>query len=116
MKRKKLGNIGEELASKYLESQGYKVLHRNYRTKMGEIDIIAEKNGTTYFVEVRSINNTLFAHPAQTLSPAKLNHLRKAIYMYLALHKTSNYRTLFVGIDFTKKPPEISTIEDFLEE
>lgn len=43
MKIQNVGQWGEEKASEYLKQQGYKILHRNYHTKYGEIDIIAEK-------------------------------------------------------------------------
>ncbi len=53
MGSKALGDLGEEIACRYLKSHGYKVLHRNYRTKYGEIDIIAKKKRTLVFVEVK---------------------------------------------------------------
>ncbi len=52
--RGKLGAEGEERAAEYLRAGGYEVLERNYRSKMGEIDIIAEKDGVLAFVEVKS--------------------------------------------------------------
>ncbi|NAZ31030.1 MAG: YraN family protein [Caldimicrobium sp.] len=46
--------MGEDIAKKYLEKQGYKIISQNFRTKTGEIDLIAEKKGTLVFVEVKA--------------------------------------------------------------
>ncbi len=53
MGSKELGDLGEDIAFHYLKKKGYKVLFRNYRTKHGEIDLIAKKKGTLVFVEVK---------------------------------------------------------------
>lgn len=53
-KRTLKGRLGESIAQKYLEKQGYKVICKNFRTKIGEIDLIAEKKGTLVFVEVKA--------------------------------------------------------------
>lgn len=55
MKDKSLGEIGEEVAAKYLSKKGYKILNKNYRKPWGEIDIIVEKRGIVVFVEVKTI-------------------------------------------------------------
>ena len=52
--RKLLGKIGEDLAVSYLFAEGYAILDRNFRSHSGEIDIVCEKNGTVYFVEVKT--------------------------------------------------------------
>ena len=55
------GNLGEDFAADYLEKEGYRILERNYATKLGEIDIIAQKDNFIAFVEVkaRSEDSTL---------------------------------------------------------
>ncbi len=60
---KEKGRIGEELATKYLKSNGYNVLERNYRTNMGEIDIIAIKSNLLIFIEVKTRTSTYFGYP-----------------------------------------------------
>ena len=50
-----IGKIGENLATTFLMKQGFAILERNYRVKVGEIDIIAQKDNTLHFVEVKSI-------------------------------------------------------------
>jgi len=49
-----IGNLGEDMACKFLMKQGYKIIERNYRKKWGEIDIIATKNNILHFVEVKT--------------------------------------------------------------
>lgn len=54
---KQLGNLGEEMAAKYLKKQGYKILDRNFRYKSyGEIDIIAKRREDLHFIEVKNPN------------------------------------------------------------
>jgi len=53
-KRSLKGRLGEDIAKEYLEKQGYKIISQNFRTKTGEIDLIAEKRGTLVFVEVKA--------------------------------------------------------------
>lgn len=54
------GKEGEKKAEDYLKEQGYRILYRNWRTRRGEIDLIAEKDGTLVFAEVKTL-------PASTL-------------------------------------------------
>lgn len=55
---KKLGNWGEGKATKYLKRKKYKILHRNWENKLGEIDIVACKDKALIFVEVKTIQQT----------------------------------------------------------
>ncbi|MDD5164906.1 MAG: YraN family protein, partial [Patescibacteria group bacterium] len=53
-----LGNLGEDLAVEFLEKQGYKIIERNLKTgRVGEIDIIARKDGELIFIEVKTKSN-----------------------------------------------------------
>ncbi|MBQ6936888.1 MAG: YraN family protein [Clostridia bacterium] len=66
-----MGQKGEETAVKILAKQGYKIIERNFRTKMGEIDIIARDKEYTCFVEVRLRKNNNFGTPADTIDARK---------------------------------------------
>ena len=57
--RKNVGRGGENIACQFLERHGYKVVERNYRRKWGEIDIIATKDGTVRFVEVKAVSREI---------------------------------------------------------
>jgi putative endonuclease len=79
-----LGQLGETLACQYLSRQGYRILLRNYRTKLGEIDIIAEEQGTLVFVEVKARRGHKCGHPYEAVTPAKCRQISKAALLYLA--------------------------------
>ncbi|SRR5690554_4347996 len=82
--KKKLGFSGEDLACKFLrEEKRYKILERNYRTKLGEIDIIAIDKDTLVFVEVKTRKGTKFGLPQQAVNQKKLEHIKKAGYMFI---------------------------------
>ncbi len=55
-KKQKIGEIGENIASRFLVKHGYSIIDRNYTKKWGEIDIIAEKESKLYFIEVKSVS------------------------------------------------------------
>lgn len=77
-----VGKIGEALARKYLEKQGYKVVEQNYRTKYAEIDLVVQKSalfskGAMVFVEVRTKIGEQFGSPEETINYQKL---QKVLY------------------------------------
>ncbi len=72
----------EELATKYLEKNGYKILERNYRTKFGEIDIIAKKLSTYVFVEVKSGSSNRI-RPVDRINVDKIRRISKVADFYL---------------------------------
>lgn len=78
-----IGNKGEDLAVKYLKEKGYKVLHRNFRTPLGEIDIIAEDRETLVFIEVRTRTNDSFGLPFETVDGRKRERMRNIALLYL---------------------------------
>ncbi len=73
----------EEQAVKYLKSRGYKILSRNYHCKSGEIDIVAFKEGTLVFVEVKGASNLDFGHPAERFNRTKLERILKCAYKFM---------------------------------
>lgn len=78
------GKLGEEMALKYLECKGYKIIQRNFRTGRGEIDIIAEKNESLIFVEVRTKVGERFGAPEETIDRRKRYKLRGNAKAYAA--------------------------------
>ncbi len=81
--KKKLGNKGEEIAARYLEDKGYRILDRNYHCRSGEIDIICLQARTLVFVEVKTRTNTVFGSPEEAITRSKRDHIRKAALDYL---------------------------------
>ena len=65
------GNLGEDLAVKYLKKHGYKIVERNYTCQFGEIDIIAKHNGFYVFLEVKSRATADFGLPRYAVNVRK---------------------------------------------
>jgi putative endonuclease len=83
MYKQSLGRKGEDTAAKWLENNGYTILIRNYRCKVGEIDIIAKKGNTLVFVEVKTRSSTKYGLPQESVSWRKQNKIRQVALYYL---------------------------------
>lgn len=80
---KETGKLGEDMAAKFLEAKGYKILDRNYSTKFGELDIIALDNNVLVFVEVKTKTSDQFGSPEEMITPHKLRQIRNTAQSYL---------------------------------
>jgi len=78
------GRLGERLAAQYLESHGYRVVERNYRCRMGEIDLVVEGPDSLVFVEVRTKRQPCLYRPEETISSAKARRVVALAEHYLA--------------------------------
>lgn len=78
-----LGKKGETLACLWLLLHGYKILKRNYHSRFGEIDIIAQKNGTISFVEVKARGENTLSTPASAVDIYKQQKIIKTANQYL---------------------------------
>ena len=85
--RQILGKLGEDLACAELERLGYAVLDRRYRTKFGEIDIVASEGGTTVFIEVKTRVGEQFGGGAEALTAWKQRRITQMAVDYLARHR-----------------------------
>ncbi|HEX6364807.1 MAG TPA: YraN family protein [Agromyces sp.] len=72
-----LGRHGEQLAVDHLVARGMTVLDRNWRCRLGEIDIVATDGRDTVFVEVKTRTSHDFGHPFEAITPIKLARLRR---------------------------------------
>lgn len=81
--RRLRGERAESLAARFLETQGFSILSRNYRTRFGEIDIVAEEQGEIVFVEVRSLGAQAGHGPEETIGRAKQQRLCRSAIFYL---------------------------------
>lgn len=90
--QKNLGKIGEDLALDYLKSHGYFVLENNFTSKFGEIDIIAEKDLSLYFIEVKTRSNLNYGEPFEAIDKRKIYHIRKAAQYYLLKNNYNDYK------------------------
>ena len=86
MRQKSLGNLGENLALKHLKSKGYRILTRNFRSKFGEIDIIAIHENDLVFIEVKTRWSQSFGPPEEAITPWKIRRMIKAGQYFQMLH------------------------------
>jgi len=82
--RLSLGSWGEEQAEAYLRRKGLKIVERNLRTPVGEIDIIARQGKTLVFVEVKTRRSLAFGTPQEAVGPVKQRQILRAAQWYLA--------------------------------
>lgn len=85
--KKILGQEGEDRAAKYLVNRGYKILERNYRTRVGEIDLIALDRGEVVFVEVKTRTSNAYGAPELAVNPQKQRRMIKAALGYIKYKK-----------------------------
>lgn len=81
-----LGRRGETLAAEHLERAGYRIVARNWRCGIGELDIVARHGADTVFVEVKTRAGRGFGHPFESITHAKLARLRALASTWCAAH------------------------------
>lgn len=115
--KQKIGEKGEFIAERHLKKKGYKILERNYRTKLGEIDIIAKEKKTIVFVEVKTRRSWQFGNPKGSVTPAKQRKISMVALQYLKTIDRSNTKARFdvVAITATRDTPQIEIIKNAFE-
>jgi len=115
--KKKIGQKGENLAFAYLQNLGYKVLERNYRCKLGEVDIIALDNDTLVFIEVRTRSSLDFGLPQESINRRKRHQISKVALEYMTRKKLNNTPARFdvVAISLEPGKEKIDLIKDAFE-
>ncbi|MCP4583316.1 MAG: YraN family protein [candidate division Zixibacteria bacterium] len=115
---KKTGDLGEELAAKYLIEKGYRIIERNWRGekefKSPEIDIIADIDDGLVFIEVKTSTTDLFGQPQEWITPRKRRRIAEGAAIYLACKNQSDTNCRFdaIAIDLRTKPATINHIEN----
>lgn len=113
--KRKIGNIGEKAAAKYLRRQGYRILERNFEAKKSEIDIIAKKDNLIAFVEVKTRTlgheSAKEPRPASAVTTEKQRKIISAASYYMSrTHKEARMRFDIIEVfleENRKKPKEI---------
>lgn len=112
------GKKGEQIAVLYLQQNGYKILQKNYRTKYGEIDIIADEKGCICFVEVRSRNSHGVIPIEETITRSKKSHIQKAALCYIKEYSRETVSCRFDVIfieELDSNTPEVRLIKNAFE-
>lgn len=108
---KTYGDAGEELAVQFLVQEGYRILCRNFRSRHGEIDIVAIADGYLCFVEVKRRKNTASGHPFEAIGVSKIRRICNTALYYLQCHRLSD--TTAVRFDVISiVGEEVSLIKD----
>ncbi|HME91894.1 MAG TPA: YraN family protein [Myxococcaceae bacterium] len=81
--RRRFGDQGEDATVQFLEARGYAIRSRNFRCRYGELDVVAEKDGTICFVEVRARATAIWGDPSYTVSRSKQRRIVKAALHYM---------------------------------
>jgi putative endonuclease len=120
MQSKEIGTLGENIAKNYLEEKGYKILETNYKTKIGEIDIIAKKGKNLVFIEVKTITTKENFLPEDKVDKRKRAKLINLVKFYLQ-EKKINFdipiQIDVIGIKLGKdKESEIQHFENVIED
>ena len=104
-----IGKLGEELAKKYYQNLGYKIVDTNTRKRFGEIDIIAQNNGQTIFCEVKTRSSDRFGSAVESLTHTKKKRILRMIRYYCLKNKVSdeNIRADFVAIQINGGTAEL---------
>ncbi|MDR2532610.1 MAG: YraN family protein [Oscillospiraceae bacterium] len=109
--KKKKGDFGEEKACLYLINKGYNITARNFRSKAGEIDIIAENSERLAFAEVKTRKLMGMGRPSDAVDYKKKNKIIKTAQIYLAFNETEK----LVGFDIIEVTVTDSTNPDVIE-
>ena len=126
----KKGELGESIAVKYLEQRGFHVKERNYTKKWGEIDVIAEKEGKLYFIEVKSVSFNVSDNvyhetgytgirPEENLTNDKVKRLKRAIQTYLLGRKVPSrtewqFDLMCVYLDDVKRKARVRVLDNII--
>ena len=113
-KRQKCGEQGEALAVKRLKKAGYRIIETNYRTRLGEIDIIAKDKDTLVFIEVKTRTSVHFGSPKLAITPKKQKKISMAALYYLKTTDQSTARARFdvVTIISNRDAPQVEIIKN----
>ncbi len=108
------GRQGEALAADYLQKRGYRLVAQNVRTPHGEIDIIAQKDALTVFVEVKTRTSRTFGPPEIAITPRKQAHMLASAAHYAQENGLESWRIDVVAIEMFLSPPRITHFENVI--
>ncbi|HDH06133.1 MAG TPA: YraN family protein [Nitrospirae bacterium] len=112
----KLGQRGEGLAVEFLKKKGYKIIKQNYKTRIGEIDIIADDGGTLVFVEVKTRESIAYGMPFEAVTRYKKRKIANVALLYLKkIKEVPPCRFDVVSIYYDNGSPEFELIKDAFE-
>lgn len=115
--KQRTGRHGEELAVRHLRRKGYKIIERNFRTRRGEIDIIARHRGVLVFIEVKARKSMRYGDPKFAVTKDKQRKISMVALEYLKQHDGLQTRARFdvVTVQSSEDAPKIEVIANAFE-
>ena len=115
--RSRTGNIGEELAVRYLKQQGYAIVERNYRRRIGEIDVIARDGDSLVFVEVKTRRSSRQGSPLEAVDIRKQQQVSRVALVYMSEKRCGDVMVRFdvVGVHIEGKSARFELIKNAFE-
>ncbi len=118
--RKRLGDVGEQIAARELARRGYTLRERNWRCPAGELDLVAEQGGALVFVEVRTRRGDRYGTPEESITAVKRAHLIAAAQSYLQEHdlRECDWRIDVVAVQMSERGEllRVDVIENAIQE
>ena len=90
LSKKQLGDLGEDISEIFLIKTGYSIIKRNYRCKLGEIDLIAKDKNKIIFFEVKTRTNLNFGYPEESVNNLKVLKLKKLAIFFVVSENMHN--------------------------
>ena len=98
-RKQAVGSWGEKMAAGYLQERGYNVISRNVRTPYGEIDIVAEKDGFTIFVEVKTRTSSSLGPPEISVTARKQKHMLATAEYYAQENEIDHWQIDVIAVE-----------------
>jgi putative endonuclease len=116
-RKQHFGLQGEELAVRHLKKKGYRIIERNFRTRAGEIDIIAKHKGQIVFAEVKTRHTNRYGHPKLAVTDHKQRKISMVALAYLKRHYAVETSARFdvVTIQSSEEGPTIEIFPNAFE-
>lgn len=108
----RVGKWGEQAAADYLTAKGYEIMARNVRTPYGEIDLVAQKEGFTIFVEVKARTSSSLGPPEMAVTPRKRQHMLSCAEHYAQQNEIDNWQIDVIAVEDVNGRPEIVHFEN----
>ena len=115
--KRKLGNKGEDMACDFLIKNGFRIIGRNISNKLGEIDVLAQRDRVLHFIEVKTGSASDKINPSENLNYHKIRKFLRAVEIYISNNKISEQQrwqmdAIVVVFSCNSEPPNISHIEN----
>ncbi len=112
--KKHFGKKGEEIAADYLMDHDFEILEENFRSKFGELDIVAKKGNKLYFIEVKTRSNLKRGMPYEAVNKRKIHQIKKtATYFLLENDKYKDYKYVISVVSILIKDRAVDKLQFF---